>query len=151
MKQADIHVRINQRLNDYWETIRGQRAMPDESDVTPQDIADIWPNCFLVHVGSDGYQYDYLGEAILDAYGDDLRGRPICEALIYPHPPQLLDSFTKVSESGVPCTTEEIFTNAQGVEIKYRSCVLPLTHKHQKHVAFLLGGMKWKASSSRKL
>ena len=120
--------------------------MPEESDVSPDSISDIWPNCFLVDVRNDGYEYDYLGERILDAYGDDLRGRSICESIIYPHPPKLMETFREVVHKLGPVQVEEVFTNAQGVEIKYRSCVLPLCKKGGLEVAFLLGGMNWKAS-----
>lgn len=119
--------------------------MPAESDVAPDELLDIWPNCFLVDVKNSGYEYDYLGENILDAYGDDMRGRAICEALIYPHPPKLMETFQLVIHTLGPVEVEETFTNAQGVEIRYRSCVLPLTKKGLVSVEFLLGGMKWKA------
>ena len=146
MENPNKHNRIHERLEEYWNSIRGDRRMPEESDVSPESISDIWPNCFLVDVRNSGYEYDYLGERILDAYGDDLRGRAICESIVYPHPPKLMETFREVSSKISPVHVEEVFTNAQGVEIKYRSCVLPLTQKGGLEVAFLLGGMKWKAS-----
>ena len=46
--EAAGHHRINERLNAYWEHLRGHRAMPRESDVSIDDLKDIWPHCFLV-------------------------------------------------------------------------------------------------------
>ena len=146
MNTTHQHVRINERLQAYWDEVRGESRMPDESDIAPEALEDIWPNCFLIDVKNSGFEYDYLGDNILDAYGDDIRGRAICESLVYPHPPKLLEAFQDVIRTLGPVQLEETFTNAQGVEIRFRSCVLPLTKKGDIGVQFILGGMKWKAS-----
>lgn len=145
MSQPAPSPRINQRLQEYWETLRAGRRMPCETDINTDDLVDIWAYCFLIDVKNTGFEYDYLGESIIEAYGDDLRGREICEALIYPHPPSLLKTFRSVVSTLGPVTDESQFKNKNGQQIRYRSCVLPLTKTGAQGVHFLLGGMKWKA------
>jgi hypothetical protein len=145
MNDIAISHRINQRLQDYWESVRGEKRIPNESDIVSEDLADIWEHCFLIDVKNSGFEYDYLGSSIIDAYGDDLRGREICETLVYPHPPSLLKTFRSVVNTAKPVIDESQFKNNKGQQIRYRSCVLPLGKVGQVGVQFLLGGMKWKA------
>lgn len=142
---ADAHARITERLNDYWQGLCRGRSMPAEIDVVMDDLKDIWPSCFLVTVKPNGFAYDYLGPSLISAYGDDLTGREITETLLYPHPPSLVNTFKNVVLNGAPSLDESEFVNSRGATVKYRSCVLPLSNGHDGKVAFLLGGMKWKA------
>ena len=89
--------------------------------------------------------YSYLGERLVEAYGDDLTGKEIAETLLYPHPQSLLETFAAVVKSGEPKIDDSEFVNSRGATVKYRSCVLPLAGNDGSSVAFLLGGMKWKA------
>ena len=75
----------------------------------------------------------------------DLTGKEITETLLYPHPESLMRTFGVVSTSGKPEIDESEFVNSRGTTVKYRSCVLPLSGGEDGKVAFLLGGMKWKA------
>lgn len=138
-------VRIYEVLEQQWESLRGDRAMPNESDINPEALKNVWDSCFLVLPRPGGFAYSHLGRALVDAYGDDLAGREITEKLVYPHPPSLLKTFGEVVRTGAPVTDESEFVNSRGVRIKYRSCVLPLGHAGREGVQFLLGGMKWKA------
>lgn len=137
--------RLNELLLEYWQSLRKGRPMPLESDVSPADIAGLWPHCFLVHAEKDTFRYDYLGTALVEAYGDDLTGHEICETLLFPHPDSLFATFQNVKNSGEPALDEGEFTNHRGFVIKYRSVVLPLGHRSEAGVRFLFGGMRWKA------
>lgn len=139
------HHRINERLNAYWDTLRGSRAMPAEGDVSIEELKDIWQNCFLVSVRDGKFSYSYLGEQLVEAYGDDLTGKEITETLLYPHPSSLVKTFAEVAKTGTPKIDENQFVNSRNSTVKYRSCVLPLSGADKNSVAFLLGGMKWKA------
>ena len=119
--------------------------MPMEGDISLDALKDIWPSCFLVTVKDGKFAYSYLGEELVEAYGDDLTGKEIAETLVYPHPPSLVKTFVAVASSGVPKVDESEFVNSCGDTVKYRSCVLPLAGRDGNSVAFLLGGMKWKA------
>lgn len=136
--------RIHDRLVSYWQQLCQGRPMPSEADVVLGDLGDIWPSCFLVSVEDNIFSYDFLGAAIVIAYGDSIGGKEITEKLVYPHPPSLVNTFKQVVHSGNPAMDESEFVNSKGVTVKYRSCVLPLADATGK-ISFLLGGMKWKA------
>lgn len=146
MTQAATHpTRIHELLEQYWQSIRGQRKLPRESDIRPEELQEIWSSCFLVSARANGsFAYSYLGDALVEAYGDDITGREITETLLYPHPKSLTNTFRAVVEQSVPVTDESEFTNSKGANIKYRSCVMPLAGQQGDDVRFLLGGMKWK-------
>ncbi len=140
------HHRINEILHAYWDQLRGGRALPLESDVSIEELKEIWEHCFLVSVHAGHFAYSYLGPHLVEAYGDDITGHEITEALVYPHPEALFAEFKEVTATAQPREHEGEFTNTRGTLVKYRSCVLPLGAHGHPGVAFLLGGMKWKAN-----
>lgn len=140
--------RINERLLAYWRGIKPASGLPLESQIDPKIIGDIWDSCFLLHVTGDvaaPYEYLMLGSSLIAAYGDDLTGKSICEALLYPHPQPLLRAFGEVARTAEPLVEDNNFTNPAGLLIKYRSCLVPLAKFPDGPVAYVLGGMKWKA------
>ena len=147
-RQSASHRRINDVLLDYWIALKGERLYPAESEIDPDDIHDIWDSCFLVRVDDmgrkDGYKYTYLGAALIEAYGDDYSGREVCDALVSPTTPALVKKLEEVRTGRVPVMVESVFTNAKGMEIKYRTCLLPLGTSPAA-VEYVIGGMKWKA------
>lgn len=120
-----------------------------ESDFDPYAVEDIWDSCFLVHIEDatrpDGFKYTYLGSSLVEAYGDDLTNREVCERLVYPSSMSLAHKFREVLESQKPVTEESEFTNAKGMVIKFRSCMLPIGKTGMQGVQYVVGGMKWKA------
>lgn len=145
MNESAKHHRINEQLFEYWDTLRAGRAMPLESDINIDKLREIWGHCFLVNVHIDKFAYSYLGPDLIDAYGDDFTGREIAETLLEPHPQSLFSSFKEVIRTAAPKVDESEFVNSRGTQIRYRSCILPLGSRGHTSVAFLLGGMKWKA------
>jgi hypothetical protein len=136
--------RINEQLQQYWHELRGDRPYPLESEVSPENLGDIWPACYLISVRDGKFAYDHLGAELVEAYGDNFEGREISEHLVYPHPESLFKTFEQVRQSGQPATDEGEFVDSHGDTVKYRANVLPLGARGREGVAFLLGGMKWK-------
>lgn len=140
------HKRINEQLLGYWEQKKGSRQYPMESDINPDEIENIWESCFLVQIEEDGsYRYTYLGHSLIEAYGDDLNNKEVCEKLIYPTSMSLTHKFDEVRSEMRPVIEDSEFTNTRGMLIKFRSCMLPLGKSGVNGVAYILGGMKWKA------
>lgn len=143
--------RINQRLMQYWEQKRNGRLFPLEADIDPDEITDLWPNCFLVRVDDDHvddigseFKYTYLGQSLIDAYGDDLGNKQVLEKLVYPSNLPLIKRFKEIVKTSQPETEESEFTNINNMLIKFRSCMMPLG-RDEHHIGFIIGGMKWKA------
>ncbi|MCI5050430.1 MAG: PAS domain-containing protein [Rickettsiales bacterium] len=141
--------RINEFLMEYWVQKKGDRAFPLESEMDPSEMDDIWDSCFLVRIEDiEGakYKYSYLGESLVEAYGDDIGNKEICEKLIYPTSMSLIHKFDEVVNTKQPVNEDSEFTNTKGMLIKFRSSMLPLGKDDAPdEVAFIIGGMKWKA------
>jgi hypothetical protein len=140
--------RINEILYVYWESLRKGRLFPSEAEIEPDAIAAIWDSCFLVKVSRPeaahlGYRYDYLGSALIEAFGGDVTHQEISSRLIDPSSPPLVSRFENVVNMHAPDTDEAAFTNKRGLVVKYRSCILPLG-RDSGSVDYILGGMKWK-------
>lgn len=143
--------RITEILRGYWNSLRGERPFPLESEVNQEsaELLPIWDSCFLVRIDYSNaerpYNYVYLGEALVKAYGgDDASAREVCEALVYPSTMSLIHKFKEVADTAAPVQEESEFRNRAGELIKFRSELLPLGG-HEGEVGYILGGMKWKA------
>ncbi len=140
--------RINERLLSYWRSLKPHNSLPVESQIDPQELADVWDSCFLVNVQphSDArYEYTMMGASLVEAYGDDMTGKTVCETLLYPHPKPLFQAFDRVVQTAEPLIEDNSFTNPAGMLVKYRLCLLPLARQDGGVPAYILGGMKWKA------
>lgn len=143
--------RVNEQLKSYWETVSAGRDFPGESEISPDALKDIWDSCFMVRYdgeddqGAPEFRYIYLGNALIEAYGDDLNDKEICEKLAYPNNNALSQQFLQVVQERRVVEVDAEFTNSKGMLIKYRSCLMPLAKDDPSHVGYVLGGMRWKA------
>jgi hypothetical protein len=138
-------LRIYDRLQLFWNDLRGDKPMPFESQVNPDAIRELWPHCFLLEAADSGLRFDYMGAHILEAYGDVSEGAEIYERLFTENNPKLLVGIRTCIAEAKPNIDEGEFTNNQGRTIRYRACLLPLASEGRPGVQFVLGGMKWKA------
>lgn len=147
--QTAAQQRINERLLSYWASLKEGRAYPLEQEIVPEAIDDVWQNCFLVKVEERGgepvFVYTFLGEDLIEAYGDDMTGHEICETLVYPNSEQFSEKLLEVLTDEAAVIDEGEFENSQGLQIKYRSCLLPLGDSGSEGVSYIIGGMKWRA------
>ncbi len=138
--------RINELLYAYWDNMRGSRPYPSESEIDPDELEEIWDSVFLVQLKPGdqvGFRYAYLGNSLLEAYGEDDTDSKILEQLISPDSPPLVKKFQEVEKAGQPVVDEGEFKNRKNMLVKYRSVMLPLGSKSR--VEFIIGGMKWKS------
>lgn len=141
--------RVNERLLEYWRKLKQDRPFPEEVEVNPEAIASIWESCFVVRVEDvealNDFRYVYLGQSLVEAYGDDLNSKEVCERLAYPANNDLMKRFADVVNQKAPATEESEFTNTKGMVIKFRSCMVPLARDNPHEVGYILGAMSWKA------
>lgn len=136
--------RITVRLVGYWEKLRGNRVMPAENDIDPEDLADLWDYCFLVQVRDfhkKDYNYTYLGSAIMEAYRGGL-SLDDKSCLVDINANKLSFDYAKVIQDRAPTIQEGQFVNAEGNIVKYRQCLLPLGPGGEVDAIF--GGMRFK-------
>jgi hypothetical protein len=141
--------RITLRMLAYWEKMRGARPMPHEDDINPDDIGDLWDNCFLIHVKDlekKDYQYTYLGEDIKKAFQGGLSTTDT-NGMVSPNAVKLADCYNKIIRSCEPIVDEGEFTNNHGDIVKYRQCLMPLGENGKVDAIF--GAMRYKVMASQ--
>lgn len=136
--------RITDALKTYWESLQNGRKFPTENDLSAEDIAPIWENCFLVRVDGDKkFAYEFWGKSIIEAYADDNIGEEVIEDQLYPESPGIIDKFQEVVTAEEPIFYEGAFINKANEDIKFRKILLPLGKDGV--VTHIIGGMRWKA------
>jgi hypothetical protein len=136
--------RITLRLVAYWERIRKGKVMPLEAEINPDDIADLWDDCFLVHTKDlvqPDYNYTYLGVNVGAMYAEGMKSNDM-EGLDHFNAAQLSRSFQKVIDTKKPVIEEGELTNALGRQVLYRQCLLPIGSDEQ--VEAILGGIRYR-------
>jgi hypothetical protein len=140
--------RYHSRLQKYWDSLRGSKPFPMEHDINPDELSDIWTSCFLISIDDvtrrTGYRYSYLGDDLVEAYGDDISNPDISQKLLSTAHAPMVKKFDEVMQSKKPITIESEFVNLKKLNIKYRTCILPLGSAGG-NVTHLLGCMRWKA------
>ncbi len=141
---SGLERRITLRLLAYWEKLRQGRDMPVEEDIDPDDIKDLWDNCFLIHINDlkkDGYNFTYIGDAIVQAYrGGITEDDP--DAIISPNAASISTHYTDIIANPKPIVDEGEFHNLHDEVVKYRQCLLPLGRNGKVEAIF--GGMRYK-------
>ncbi len=139
-----IERRITLRLLAYWEKLRGERPMPAEAEINPADIEDLWDHCLLVRIEDlekEGYNYTYLGEAIINAYRHGLSQSDPASS-VSPNADTLSHSYARVIATRKPVMEEGEFYNLRNEQVKYRQVLLPLGEGET--VKAIFGGMRFK-------
>lgn len=140
--------RITEILLRYWLDLRDEREMPQEKEINPANLVDVWGNCFLVQMTNaaayGGYRYTYLGKDLVDAFGEDV-SREDAEMLVSLPSMRVTSKFDQAVGMRKPLIDEGEFLNGKKVSIKYRQILLPIaSNKNPKELAYLFGGMRWK-------
>ncbi len=145
---SDLHHRCHDELLEYWEKIRAGRQFPHESDVEAEAIADIWDYCFLISLDDVtrriGYRYSYMGKHLVEAFGDDVSSPDMALRLLSSTHVPSLKKIEEVLEKKHPVIDEGEFTNAHHMNVRYRTCIVPLGYENGQ-VSHLFGVMRWKA------
>lgn len=136
--------RTTDRLKNYWEAACDGADIPNESAINPDDLDEIWDHCFLIDLQDKRFRYDYLGSALIEAYGDDISGQEICETLVYPDSPTLFNAMQEAHNTRKPVYDDGEFANKKGVRICYRCIVLPLKKSSEPSARYVLGCMRWR-------
>jgi hypothetical protein len=143
LPQPFVERRIPLRLLAYWEKLRDGREMPSESDVVPDDIRDLWDNCFIIHlkdVKSSNYRYSYLGRKIIEAYRSGISDNSSVESMI--PSAGMLDGYVTVQKTHKPLIEAGEFSTINNHPVRYRQCLLPLGDG--KEVKAILGALHMK-------
>lgn len=140
--------RVTSILLEYWNRLRGSRPYPSESELSPDDLKEIWDHVFLLRVGggeTGGYnfRYEYMGESLIRAYGDNLTGIDVYDALLSTSRDTIVEDVLKTIKSRAPHQQDAEFDNVNQVRIKYRRLLCPLGTDDGR-INYIVGVMRWK-------
>lgn len=146
--------RITAILKKYWDDLLNGRRFPAENEVKSSDLADIWDNCFIVKADNsskkDDYQYTYLGQNIIKAYGKDLTGLNIkSSTLAAPEASHLANEYERVLALKRPVMDTGEMNISKDEVLKYRQILLPLGDDGV-NITAILGGMSYKVDKREK-
>lgn len=145
---SDLHHRCHDELLKYWTKLCSGRQFPHESDIEPDDIADLWDYCFLISlddvVQRIGYRYSYMGAALVGAFGDDVNNPDMALRLLSTTRVPNIKKLEEVLDKKHPVIDEGEFVNAHHMSVRYRTCIVPLGYENGQ-VSHLFGVMRWKA------
>ncbi|MCE2510694.1 MAG: PAS domain-containing protein [Alphaproteobacteria bacterium] len=136
--------RLVLRLLDYWRGITGDRNYPSLNDVRSDDIADMWPFCFVLDVSenADDPLLRYVGEEIIECYGAPCVNLRVSEI----RKDSLLDVATsyisEIQRKGVPISYGNSFKSDNGEGVLCRSILLPLSDNNET-ISLILGGANY--------
>jgi hypothetical protein len=142
MRNPDSH----QRLREYWDRLRGARRFPSENDLNPDDIADIWPSCFLISIDDVSrrrdYRYSYLGSDVAKACGEDADNPDVALRMLSAESIPIMSKIDEVLTTRMPVMDAAEFVNAQHQPTHYQICMFPLGY-NDGEVSHILGYMGW--------
>ena len=137
--------RVVGRALAHWDALRGSRRFPSHSDVNPETADGLGENIFVVALrgSEDEDEIVSSGEAFRNALTFDPVGRKVVEIL--PSATEKGLSFCRTAAAlKKPIADVGRFTNAKGMEIRYRSVLLPLSDD-QENINYLLGAISFKS------
>ncbi len=139
-------LRLTEQVRQYWLNVKGDLAFPPEEKINFLELEDNWQSCFLVKYEFEQFSYIYLGDELVNAYGDSFLHKENCEKIIFPSTEPLLARFKQVVQTKNLLEYEDDFINSNGLKVRYRAIILPLGKNNEADkIGFLFGGMRWKA------
>ncbi len=140
--------RLTHRLIQYWDSLRKDHPMPDIAWFNSSAIEDVWSQCFKLKVEITGvnkalYYYDYVGSAIVEAYGKNLTGETVHAASRHFPGARIISKVDNLLTNPTPIQEEGSFVNTQNKVVKFRSCILPFG-KEDGRVTHIVGGVSSK-------
>jgi hypothetical protein len=101
-------------------------------------------DCFLIIADKDSFKFSFLGKNIIEAVGDKFFSEDVSD-LVLPTKLDIAEALKKVIKTKKPLENSGEIYNQNGVKIKYRRKIYPLTDKEGgKEVKYIFGGMRWK-------
>ncbi len=144
--------RVTVKLQKYWDYIRKDIPFASERSIQPSEMESIWENCFIVKADNsckkEDYQFKYLGQNIIKAYGEDLTGKTLAK-IVATEASHLADKYELVLARKRPVANEGELHISKTAVMKYRQILLPLGDDGV-NITAILGGMSYKIVENEK-
>lgn len=145
-----VERRANSRAMKYWKELAAPRLFPARAQITAESAGDLWDNLFLVEVTPvpDQYRFAYAGGVLRQALGRDPTGETVAAAI--PGGLGTRTLFFHQAAVGLkgPVDDAGAWTRTDGMQILYRSILLPLSDDQQS-INFLLGAFSFRPVPAR--
>jgi hypothetical protein len=128
-KEPVIEHDILRELWAYWDSIRGEKAMPSRADFDPLDIPRLLPNLILFDVepGTRRLKARLVGTQVVATYGIDYTGRYLDEIDFGAHRDDILRDYYRCLDTAAPCLTQSSFWSDRGLTYSMQRLILPLS------------------------
>lgn len=142
--------RLVLQLLEYWRNLRGERDFPTHEDIDSASISQMWGYCFMLKLADDGNGpvFTYIGDNHNGDNGEELVGRTVSEMasgnLLLANS---TNYFEEVVAKKIPITYGGEFVDEEGVDILFRSILLPLSGDGET-LDHLFGGANFKLKES---
>lgn len=125
----------------YWSAKRGEAEIPSRSDIDPVEIPRLLPHIQLVEtIEPDGrFRYRLCGTAIVEAYGRDLTGRFVEEAIPQHRHAVALRHYRLVRDTAQPIFARTQYESQRGAQIIANRLILPLRNCGPRVSMLLIG------------
>ena len=145
VRTEGVERRANSRALKYWKEVAAPRTFPGRSQITAATAGDLWDHLFIVEVTPVPTQYKFVlaGAVLIAALGRDPTGETVASAI--PGGMGTRTLFFQQAAVGLkgPVDDAGSWTRADGVQILYRSILLPLSDDQQT-VNYLLGAFSFR-------
>ena len=120
--------RTTRELFQYWNTLRGDRPMPDRCEIDPGAIRLCLPNTFILAVEpEDGHPFRIAGTAICNLFARELTGTPFAALWAQDSRRAMADVVSTVSKDTAGLIGSPVGRNAEGETVELELILLPLT------------------------
>lgn len=131
MERSEVTSRLIAALEDYWGSLRGDRAMPRRDEVDPVDLARWLPYVSIMELHYDPFRVRYrvVGTEVARITGEDFSNRWLDET---GWSPQAIDLnrmlYLKVAETALPLYGLSTISFAGRRDWVFEWVLLPLSH-----------------------
>src|SRR5258708_7748493 len=140
-----VERRANSRALKYWKEVGAPRRFPSRAQITAETAGDLWDHLYIVEItqAASGYRFELAGRGPLAALGHDPAGKTVASAI--PGGLGTRTLFFHQAAVGLkgPVDDAGSWTRGDGVQILYRSILLPLSDDQQT-VNYLLGAFSFR-------
>ena len=130
-------------LYEYWNRVRGDRAMPRRADIDPSEIPKLLPYIIMYNAAAgDGYTIRLVGEQVVRLNGINGTGRK-AGSIMTPRGAEMMNRILDavVTERAPKFRAGKVYWHPDKTYRDFEACFLPLSADGET-VDIILGGVK---------
>jgi hypothetical protein len=99
------------QLYEHWATLKGQRLLPSRADIDLGQVSFCVSHLAVASIEPEPFRvrYEFVGDSLIQLYGEDLTGRYVDELYSAPVRAEALSAYRRVVATAEPIFTRRIF------------------------------------------